>query len=93
MKLTLNKAIDVQGEETSELEFRDPTGGDVIDLGQPMNIGQDGSFSFKMDVVAKYVVKLAKVPMSSVREMTPSDLTACAVLVAGFFGEQEASIS
>ncbi|MBL4763493.1 MAG: phage tail assembly protein [Gammaproteobacteria bacterium] len=90
MKLTLNKAIDVRGEEVSELELEEPTGGDVIDLGQPMNIAQDGSFSFKMDVVAKYVVKLAKIPMSSVREISPSDLMACAVMVAGFFGDTAA---
>lgn len=75
------------GNEITEFELREPTGGDVIDLGQPMNINADESFNFRMDVVAKYVTRLGKIPASTVRELTPSDLMACAVTVAGFFGE------
>lgn len=74
-------------EEVTEIKMRDIQGGDVIDLGQPMTFGQDGSFTFRMDVVARYISRLAKIPASSVREMTPQDLTACAVELATFFGE------
>jgi hypothetical protein len=85
--IKLKKPIDAHGEQVSELELRDITGGDVIDLGQPMNVNADESFNFRMDVVARYVSRLAAIPMSSVREMSPGDLTNCAAEIAGFFGE------
>ncbi|MCV5554687.1 phage tail assembly protein, partial [Escherichia coli] len=36
-------------------------------------------------VVSKYIVRLARVPQSSVDQMAPADLNAAAWLVAGFF--------
>lgn len=85
-KIKLNKPIDAHGEEVTEIELRDITGGDVIDLGQPMNVNADQSFNFRMDVVARYISRLAGIPMSSVREMSPGDITNCAAEIAGFFG-------
>lgn len=86
-KITLKKPIEAHGEQITEIELRDITGGDVIDLGHPLNITSEGSFTFRMDVVARYVVRLGNVPASTVREMSPGDLSTCAGEIAGFFGE------
>ncbi len=85
--VTLRKPIEAYGEEVKEINMRDIEGGDVIDLGQPLTFSQDGTFNFRMDVVAKYISRLAKIPANSVRQMSPQDLTACAVELATFFGE------
>ncbi len=85
--MKLRKPIKAHGEEITEINFREVTGGDVIDLGQPMSMKADESMDFKMDVVAKYIVALAQIPMTSVREMHPSDLFDCAVEISSFFGE------
>lgn len=85
----LSKPITANGEEVSELQFRDPTGEDVINYGLPMMFNEDGMTDIKMNVVAKYVQKLASIPLSSVRQIAPSDMAVLAVTVAGFFGEPE----
>ncbi|MBJ4267127.1 phage tail assembly protein, partial [Salmonella enterica subsp. enterica serovar London] len=48
-------------------------------------MNQDESVRLLAHVVSKYIVWLAKVPQSSVDQMSPADLNAAAWLVAGFF--------
>lgn len=85
-KIKLSKPIQAHGEEVTELEIQEPTTGDLIDLGDPMSISDDSSITFKNDVIAKYISRLAKIPMSSVRELSRSDFTECKTVVAGFLG-------
>ena len=73
-ELELKKPITAHGETLSVLEFDEPTGKDVRELGYPYQMNQDES-----------VRLLAKVPQSSVDQMSPADLNAAAWLVAGFF--------
>ena len=87
-KITLSKTITAHGEEVTELDLREPTGGDFIDLGHPLIINADGSFSFNMGVVAAYISRLGKIPPWSVRDIVPSDLQTLAVQVSGFLGAQ-----
>lgn len=47
-------------------------------------MNQDESVRLLAHVVSKYIVRLAKVPQSSVDQMSPADLNAAAWLVAGF---------
>jgi hypothetical protein len=85
--LPLSKEIDAYGKPTNQLELRAVTGEDLITLGHPMTISGDGSFTFRMDVIAMYISKLASIPMSSVKQMSPKDLNEAATTVAGFLGE------
>ena len=81
-ELELKKPIIAHGETLSVLEFDEPTGKDVRELGYPYQMNQDESVRL---LVSKYIVRLAKVPQSSVDQMSPADLNAAAWLVAGFF--------
>ncbi|EGK4138397.1 TPA: phage tail assembly protein [Escherichia coli] len=84
-ELELKKPITAHGETLSVLEFDEPTGKDVRELGYPYQMNQDESVRLLAHVVSKYIVRLAKVPQSSVDQMSPADLNAAALLVAGFF--------
>ena len=84
-ELELKKPIIAHGETLSVLEFDEPTGKDVRELGYPYQMNQDESVRLLAHVVSKYIVRLAKVPQSSVDQMSPADLNAAAWLVAGFF--------
>jgi hypothetical protein len=89
MKFKLSKPIAANGEQVSELEMREPKGGDFIDLGMPMSFSADGSTELKMKTIAQYVSRLAGIPPSSVAEIHPKDLMLLAIEVAAFFGEPE----
>lgn len=84
-ELELNKPVQAHGETTSVLEFNEPTGKDVRELGYPYQMNQDESVKLLAHVVAKYIVRLANVPLSTVDQMSPGDLNAAGWLVAGFF--------
>lgn len=84
-ELALAKPIPAHGETLHVLEFSDPTGRDVRELGFPYQMNQDESIKLQAHIVARYVSRLAKVPLSSVDEMSPADLNAAGWLVAGFF--------
>lgn len=84
-ELPLKKDIQAHGETLSVLEFEEPTGKDVRELGYPYQMNQDESIKLLSNVVSKYIMRLAKVPQSSVDQMSPADLNSAAWLVAGFF--------
>ncbi|PDO83354.1 phage tail assembly protein [Kosakonia pseudosacchari] len=84
-ELELKKPIQAHGDTLSVLEFDEPTGKDVRELGYPYQMNQDESIKLQAHIVAKYIVKLAKVPLSSVDQMSPGDLNAAGWIVAGFF--------
>lgn len=83
--LTLSKAIQAHNETVTILEFREPTGRDVRELGYPYQLNQDDSIKLLSGVTAKYIVRLAGIPMSAVDEMSAADLNVASHLVAGFF--------
>ncbi|MBJ4573266.1 phage tail assembly protein, partial [Salmonella enterica subsp. enterica serovar Give] len=64
-ELELKKPIIAHGETLSVLEFDEPTGKDVRELGYPYQMNQDESVRLLAHVVSKYIVRLAKVPQSS----------------------------
>ncbi|EEC8625657.1 phage tail assembly protein [Escherichia coli] len=80
-ELELKKPITAHGETLSVLEFDEPTGKDVRELGYPYQMNQDESVRLLAHVVSKYIVRLE----NSVDQMSPADLNAAAWLVAGFF--------
>ncbi|WP_312926123.1 phage tail assembly protein [Atlantibacter hermannii] len=85
MELQLTKPITAHGDAIHVLEFAEPTGKDVRELGYPYQMNQDESIKLLSGVVSKYIVRLANVPQSSVDQMSPADLNTAAWMVAGFF--------
>lgn len=89
--VTLSKPITAHGEEVSELVLRTPVTKEVIEIGQPMLIifGDDGKstgIEIRQRVVAKWISKLAAIPMSSVEALSLNDYSRCTAVVMGFFG-------
>lgn len=84
-ELELGYPITAHGETLSVLEFNEPTGKDVRELGYPYQMNQDESIKLQAHIIAKYIVRLANVPLSTVDQMSPGDLNAAGWLVAGFF--------
>ncbi|MCW0137447.1 phage tail assembly protein [Escherichia coli] len=83
--MRLKRPITAHGETLSVLGLMSPPGSDVRELGYPYQMNQDESVRLLAHVVSKYIVRLAKVPQSSVDQMSPADLNAAAAwLVAGF---------
>lgn len=84
-ELELKHPVTAHGETVSVLEFNEPTGKDVRELGYPYQMNQDESIKLQAHIIAKYIVKLASVPLSTVDQMSPGDLNSAGWLVAGFF--------
>lgn len=88
----LSKPIKAHGDDVSELTFREPTTEDVIELGLPTLIipgadGQSTGVEIRQPVVARYVSRLAAIPMGSVKALSLKDFSLCTAAVMGFFGE------
>lgn len=84
-EIELSHPVSAHGETISVLEFKEPTGKDVRELGYPYQMNQDESIKLQAHIIAKYIVRLAGVPLSTVDQMTPGDLNTAGWLVAGFF--------
>ncbi|WP_234096221.1 phage tail assembly protein [Citrobacter portucalensis] len=84
-ELELQHPVTAHGETISVLEFNDPTGKDVRELGYPYQMNQDESIKLQAHIIAKYIVRLANVPLSTVDQMKPCDLNSAGWLIAGFF--------
>lgn len=88
----LSKPIKAHGDEVSELTLREPTTKDVIELGMPTLIipgadGQSTGIEIRQPVVARYVMRLAAIPMGSVEALSLSDFSLCTAAVMSFFGQ------
>lgn len=88
--IPLGKSIKAHGEEVSEITLRDPATKDVIELGLPTLIvptadGQTG-IELRQTVIARYISRLAAIPMSSVESLSLKDHSLCTAAVMGFFG-------
>ncbi|EBY3290824.1 phage tail assembly protein [Enterobacter roggenkampii] len=84
-ELELSNPVNAHGETISVLEFNEPTGKDVRELGYPYQMNQDESIKLQAHIIAKYIVRLANVPLSTVDQMSPGDLNSAGWLIAGFF--------
>jgi len=84
-ELELKKPITAHGETLSVLEFDEPTGKDVRELGYPYQMNQDESVRLLAHVVSKYIVRLAKVPQNLCRPDVSGRPECCGVACGGFF--------
>ena len=84
-EIQLTTAVRAHGEDLFVLELREPTGKDVRELGFPYVTTGDAGIKLDAGVIAKYVSRLAGIPLSSVDAMSPADLNSISWDVAGFF--------
>lgn len=87
--IKLSKPVKAHGEEIHELTLAEPDSEVVMELGYPFLIHSGGAMELRPKVVGDYVVRLAKVPRSTVKDLTLKDLQACQAAVMGFFGSSE----
>jgi hypothetical protein len=88
----LSKPVKAHDQVVSELVLREPTVSDTIELGMPMGVESDGDgvlMVVRSGVIAKYVSRLAAVPMGTVKALALSDWMALQGVVQCFFGEQD----
>lgn len=83
--VALSTAITAHGNEVQSLSLRRPTGKDVREIGLPYKMMVDESVTVQTEVAAKYISRLAAIPMSSVDAIDPADFNTLAWAVAGFF--------
>lgn len=87
----LSKPIKAHDEELSQLTLREPTTEEVMEEGYPFLVVTsktgDSGVELRPKVVARYVMKLSGIPLSSVKQLSVPDLQRCQVAVMGFFGE------
>lgn len=89
--IKLSKAIKAHGDEVTEITLREPITKDIIELGLPTLIipgddGQSTGVEIRQKVVARYVSRLAAIPMGSVEALSVKDFSLCTAAVMGFFG-------
>lgn len=84
-EIQLATPIRAHGEDLHVLELREPTGKDVRELGFPYVTTGDAGIKLDAGVIAKYVSRLASIPLSSVDNMSPADLNSISWEVASFF--------
>jgi hypothetical protein len=89
----LTKPITAHGETVDEITLREPTVEEVMEEGYPFLLVQarsgDHGVEIRLKVIARYVMRLAGIPMSSVKQLSLSDLKRCQTEVMSFFGEED----
>lgn len=90
--IKLAAPIKAHADFITELVLREPTVEDTLDLGMPYAIdvsGDGAALVFKPAVVARYVTRLAQVPMSTVKALPMDKWMECQMVVQGFFGRSD----
>lgn len=82
----LSSPIKAHGEELKALTLRSPTPADARAVkALPYHVATDESVRIDPDAAAKYIVRMAGIPLSSVDQLNMADFNALAWKVAGFF--------
>lgn len=96
MIVKLKKPITAHGQPLQELELREPTGKEIIDIGFPflMIVTEDTesqAMQIQTKTVAKYISVLGSIPPSSVNELCGADISELMGVVMSFFGVEAAT--
>ena len=87
----LTQAIQAHGAETTELEFRKPTGGDVAACGFPFafTVTDEGGTTIQPNAAAitAMIARLGNIPLSSAKALRFDDWMACMGELFSFFGQ------
>lgn len=87
-KHILQKPVMAYGRELTELVFREPTGMDILKHGNPVvfdPLTTPPKITHDWPRMVPMLSDLAKVPMSTISQLHPQDLVACAWIVTPFF--------
>ncbi|OMG79347.1 phage tail assembly protein [Achromobacter xylosoxidans] len=85
----LSKPITAHDEELTALTLRKLGPADARAVrALPYHIASDESVHIDPEAAAKYIVRMARIPMSSVDQLELSDFNGLAWMVAGFFLNQ-----
>jgi hypothetical protein len=90
LTMALRKPIKDQGEEINELNFREPTAGDIERAGgNPITLdvfsGDTPKISFDAKTMTAMMGLLAAVPPSTIRQLHPKDWNSIAWQLVHFF--------
>jgi len=85
--IDLTTPVQAHGETIKKLTFRRPTAGDLIALGDayPVSFMAGGGMRPNPPVMAELMTTLAKVPMSTIRQLDSEDFSTCAFRLTLFF--------
>ena len=86
--IELRSPIKIAGETIKKITFREPTGGDLIQIGEkwPVNIDwTTGIVTPNPEIMANVMSVLAAVPPSTIDAMDAEDWSTCAHALMGFF--------
>jgi hypothetical protein len=87
----LNQPIQAHGAEMSELEFRNPNGGDVAACGFPFSftVTEEGAQVIHPNApaITALISRLGNIPLSSARALSFADWMACMTEIFSFFGQ------
>ena len=87
----LTQAIQAHGAETTELEFRKPTGGDVAACGFPFSftVTDEGGTTIQPNApaITAMIARLGNIPLSSAKSLAFDDWMACMGELFSFFGQ------
>jgi hypothetical protein len=87
-KLILRKPVTANGETVMEITFREPTGGDIERIGNPITVGlyeNQPKMHFEAQTMTLMMAHLAGVPPSTIRSLHPKDWENGAWKLANFF--------
>lgn len=84
-KVPLHRPIQAHGEEVRELALREPSGKDLRLCGMPYRVTQGEEVVIDSAVMARLIVSLAAIPMSSVDQLSAGDFQEVTGVVMGFF--------
>ena len=86
--IDLKKPVMANGEMVKKLTFREPTGADMVQIGEkwPVNIDwQTGVVTPNPEIMGNVMSQLAAVPPSTIRSLRGKDFSTCAHALMGFF--------
>ena len=90
MHLKLSSPIVVKGKEVTEIELRDITGRDALEIGLPFLLLKDGEIIglvFRPKALVQYISRLAGIPCDTVKSLSMTNLAACHAHILSFFGD------
>lgn len=84
----LSKPITAYGDKIEKITLREPTGEDHITVGNPVKVNmlvEPVDINFNDRLMAEMIARLASIPLSSVSQMTPKEISALSWIIAPFF--------
>lgn len=86
VKIELSRPITSINLEITVLELREPTGKDLMAVGNPMKFSADegGSVGFDAAIMGRMIARLGNITMQAVESMAAADFFRCQAEIAGF---------